>query len=208
MNESSQQAILRVADVVGQLIEFWGFKRNMGRLWCILFLEKAPLSAAELAQRLSLSSGTISMTLAELSKWGVVKKAWVPGERRDYYEPETDIWKMVSRVLRERELEQVKATTEEMERAQKLLSAARTHAHIADAEDQTLEHAHRQIGSLLTLTQIGQALLENIISGKSVDADVISGFSIGSGPSQDQSDQNKQTEQNEQNEQSRQNDNE
>ncbi len=188
MNENSQQALLRVADAVGQLMEFWGFKRNMGRLWCFLFLEKKPLSASELAERLSLSSGSISMTLAELSKWGVVKKAWVPGERRDYYEPETDIWKMVSRVFRERELEHVKTATEAMNRAQTVLSSEQTSgekdsgkeavsaAPLSGVDREALTYASQQIGSLLTLAQIGRALLENIIDGNSVDAAMIVGF--------------------------------
>ena len=37
-----------------------------------------------------------SVRYAELVQWGVIKKAWVPGERRDHYEAETSIWKMVS----------------------------------------------------------------------------------------------------------------
>ena len=34
-----------VSDVVGRLIEFWGFKRNMGRIWSVLYLSPEPLSA-------------------------------------------------------------------------------------------------------------------------------------------------------------------
>src|SRR5688572_6044548 len=81
------EAVLRAADAVGGLMEFWGFKRNMGRMWCVLYLSDRPLAAADLGQILQLSTGAVSMTLAELTKWGVVKKSWVPGERRDYYEP-------------------------------------------------------------------------------------------------------------------------
>ena len=93
-----------VADAVGALIESWGFKRNMGRMWAVLYLEDHPLTAAELGERLGLSTGAVSMLLAELSQWGAIKKAWVVGERREHYEAETNIWKMVSRVFREREL--------------------------------------------------------------------------------------------------------
>ena len=32
-----------VSDVVGRLIEFWGFKRNMGRIWAVLYLSPEPL---------------------------------------------------------------------------------------------------------------------------------------------------------------------
>ena len=95
----------KVADAVGALIEGWGFKRNMGRMWAVLYLEDHPLSAADLGERLGLSTGAVSMLLTELQQWGVVKKAWVVGERREHYEAETSIWKMVSRVFRERELQ-------------------------------------------------------------------------------------------------------
>ena len=105
MDARSIPPVLRVADAVGALIEGWGFKRNMGRMWAVLYLEDDPLSAAELGERLGLSTGAVSMLLTELQQWGAVKKAWVVGERREHYEAETNIWKMVSRVFRERELQ-------------------------------------------------------------------------------------------------------
>ena len=69
-----------VSDAVGRLMEFWGFKRNMGRIWSVLYLSPEPLSAEDLRQALRLSSGAVSMTLSELARWGVVKKVWVAGD--------------------------------------------------------------------------------------------------------------------------------
>ena len=34
-----EAAILKVADTIGGLMEAWGFKRNMGRVWAMLYLE-------------------------------------------------------------------------------------------------------------------------------------------------------------------------
>jgi DNA-binding transcriptional regulator GbsR (MarR family) len=79
------QSELLVTDLIGRLIEFWGFKRNMGRVWAVLYLSPDPLSAKDLQAALQLSTGAVSMTLAELGRWGVVKKLWIPGERRDYF---------------------------------------------------------------------------------------------------------------------------
>lgn len=107
-SDPAEAAALQVADAVGALMEFWGFKRAMGRMWTILYLSEEPLSAQTLGERLSMSAGAVSMTLQELQKWGAVRKTWRPGERRDYYEPETSIWKMVSRVFRQRELLQIR----------------------------------------------------------------------------------------------------
>ena len=103
-------------------MELWGFKRIMGRTWTLLYLADAPLSAAELGDALQVSPGSVSMTVSELLKWGVVKKTWVPGDRRDFYLPETSVWKMVSRVIRERELLYVRETNDRLAAAQSLLS--------------------------------------------------------------------------------------
>lgn len=161
--------LLRVADKVGELMEFWGFKRNMGRMWTLLYLESAPLSAGELSERLSLSSGAVSMLLSELSTWGAVKKAWVPGERRDYYEPETSIWKLISRVLREREMRKISETIEVFEHAARVLRVrAQTGGMTAVAT--TVEPALGRIESLLAMARVGHRLLDAILSGQSVDA--------------------------------------
>jgi DNA-binding transcriptional regulator GbsR (MarR family) len=154
-------AVLKVADAVGALIEGWGFKRNMGRMWTVLYLEDHPLSAAELGERLGLSTGAVSMLLAELIQWGIVKKAWVVGERREFYEAETSIWKMVSRVFRERELNWIKTASEAFESAGKELGGK---------QDARRKLIAERIASLTQLASVGAALLEAVLEGESVDA--------------------------------------
>jgi len=48
----------------------WGFKRNMGRVWAVLYLSPEPLTAQDLRDLLRLSSGAVSMILSDLSRWG------------------------------------------------------------------------------------------------------------------------------------------
>jgi DNA-binding transcriptional regulator GbsR (MarR family) len=98
-----------VADAVGALMELWGFRRQLGRVWAVLFLSDLPLAAPELCDRLQISTGLLSMSLAELREWGVVKGVTVPGDRKEHYAAETNVWKMVTRVLREREKRAVEA---------------------------------------------------------------------------------------------------
>lgn len=159
--ERVDPAVLKVADAVGALIEGWGFKRNMGRMWAVLYLEDHALSAAELGERLGLSTGAVSMLLAELMQWGIVKKAWVVGERREHYEPETSIWKMVSRVFRERELNWIKTASEAFDAAGKELGG------VKDARRKLIAE---RIASLTQLAQVGAHLLEAVLEGESVDA--------------------------------------
>src|SRR5262245_10068641 len=106
-----------VSDTIGRLMELWGFKRNMGRVWTVLYLAGEPLGAKQLRDLLQLSSGAVSMTLNELSRWGVVRKVWIEGDRRDFYEAEANVWKMISRVIRERERAEITQAIEAFEDA-------------------------------------------------------------------------------------------
>ena len=166
-DDDIRAAELRIAEVIGGLMEFWGFKAVMGRLWTILYLSPEPLPAADLGERLQSSAGAVSMALADLQKWGVVKKAWRPGERRDFYEPETSIWKMVTRVFRERELGYVRAAIESFETARKTLAKLRGGGD-ADLK-RRIKFIDGRISSLLTLSRIGEGLLMMLSSGQPVD---------------------------------------
>ncbi len=159
--ERIDPAVLKVADAVGELMESWGFKRNMGRMWAVLYLEDHPLTAAELGERLGLSTGAVSMLLAELQQWSIVKKAWVVGERREHFEAETSIWKMVSRVFRERELRWVKTAGDAFEAAGKQIGAGGDARRVLIAQ---------RIKGLAELAQVGEHLLESMLEGESVDA--------------------------------------
>lgn len=114
-----------VSDVIGRLIEFWGFKRNMGRVWTVLYLSPEPLSAEELRETLKLSSGAVSMTLSELARWGVVRKVWIQGERKDFYASEVQLWRMISRVFNEREKSEVISAIDAFEDALRQLDRIR-----------------------------------------------------------------------------------
>jgi DNA-binding transcriptional regulator GbsR (MarR family) len=154
---------LEVADTVGRLMEFWGFKRPMGRMWTLLYLSPAPLGAAEIGSELKMSAGAVSMALGELVKWGAVKKSWRPGERRDFYEAETSIGKLVQRVLRERELTLVREFAEALGRAEAELPADAT------TEPEALAFKRERLQHLRALSQMGEGLLRALVSGQSID---------------------------------------
>jgi DNA-binding transcriptional regulator GbsR (MarR family) len=157
------QPELEVADSVGRLMEFWGFKRPMGRIWTLLYLSPEPLGAAEIGESLRMSAGAVSMAVSELVKWGAVKKSWRPGERRDFYEAETGIGKLVQRVLRERELTLVKSFGEALETALGELGVEHGKKPAA------LTWKRERLAELRRLSKLGEALLTALAAGKTVD---------------------------------------
>ncbi len=167
-------AELLVSDSIGRLMEFWGFKRNMGRVWGVLHLSPDPLTSRDLQERLKLSSGSVSMTLAELGRWGVVRKVWVQGSRSEHHEAEGNLWKMVSRVLRERELTEVKEAVAAFE-----IALAKLDAADAPEARARLEHQRARIGELLELARLGRSLLEGLVSTARVDASALAKVLLG-----------------------------
>ncbi len=166
-----------VSDVVGRLIEFWGFKRNMGRIWTVLYLSPDALSAEDLRDVLKLSSGAVSMTLSELSRWGVVRKVWIQGERKDFYAAEVDLWRMISRVFSERERSEIISAIRAFEEALAVVEKQR-----ASSEPEARARAELQrerIGHLLELAKLGKTLLDALLSTAKLDAEPLVRFLLG-----------------------------
>jgi HTH-type transcriptional regulator, glycine betaine synthesis regulator len=112
-------------DAVGNVIEFWGFKRNQGRVWALLYLRGEPLSAGELERELSLSKGAVSMLLRDLERWGVLLRVRSPSTTAWRYEAETDLIRMVTRVIEERESGFLSRIRADLTRALELAREAR-----------------------------------------------------------------------------------
>jgi DNA-binding transcriptional regulator GbsR (MarR family) len=144
-------------------MELWGFKRPMGRIWTLLYLSPEPIGAAEIGEALRMSAGAVSMAMGELVKWGAVKKSWRPGERRDFYEAETSIGRLVQRVLRERELSLVRGFGEALEAAERALPAEQ------GEKSGSLPFKRERLGELRRLAKLGETLLAALVAGKTVD---------------------------------------
>ncbi len=105
------------ADAVGEVMAAWGFKRNHGRIWAVLYLRDVALSASDIRALLGLSKGAASMLLTDLQTWKVV----VPGSRgpagEGCWAAETDFLGMIERVLAAREADTVRRARVALEAA-------------------------------------------------------------------------------------------
>lgn len=122
--ETQEAPECQAADAVGNFIEFWGFKRNHGRIWALLYLRAQALTAAELQEQLGLSKGGVSMMTRELERWGVIHRRRQPGAGGWRFTAETDFMAMVGRVMREREALVVSRVRKDLAEAQARARAA------------------------------------------------------------------------------------
>lgn len=90
-------------DTMGRITAFWGFSKIMGQLYGLLYLSPKPMTLDEMAELLSVSKGNVSINVRALERWNMVRKVWIKGDRKDFYEAETDFWRIIRGVLKERE---------------------------------------------------------------------------------------------------------
>lgn len=82
-------------EIAGQLSVRLGLSRTVGQLYALLFLSDEPLCLDYMVERLKVSKGSVSTNVRELEKWSAVRKVWVKGSRKDYYEANRDTLKIV-----------------------------------------------------------------------------------------------------------------
>jgi DNA-binding transcriptional regulator GbsR (MarR family) len=96
--------VLQWGDMGGQ----WGVNRSVSQIHALLYLSDRPQTADEIAETLSMARSNVSNSIKELQGWGLIRRVPVMGDRRDYFEADTDIWSVAAKIVagrKERELD-------------------------------------------------------------------------------------------------------
>src|ERR671923_3057942 len=107
---------------LSQISRFWGFPKGMGAIFAVLYLSPTPLSLDEIVQETGLTKGAISTEIRALARIGLVHRSSKLGDRKDYYEAESDFYAAIRSILKERQnsefdraIRSVKETLETMD---------------------------------------------------------------------------------------------
>ena len=91
-NDTFNQEFIRIT---GELGAGLGLNRSIGQIYGLLYMSDAPLSLDTITTTLKMSKGSVSLNIRELEKWEAVRKIWVNGTRKDFYEANTDFINIV-----------------------------------------------------------------------------------------------------------------
>ncbi len=86
----------------GKLAINWGLNRTIGQVHALLLISCKPLCADTIMEELKISRGNANMTLRTLIDWGIVHKIHLPGERKEFFKAEKDMWKVMTQVVKMR----------------------------------------------------------------------------------------------------------
>ena len=137
MENQLQSARVVFIEGMSRISAFWGFPKAMGAIFGAIYLSPHPLSLDELVEQAGVTKGAVSTHVRALERLGMVHQQVRIGERKDFYVAETDFWKIVKGILRERE-------KSEFDRALRSVGESLELAQSGQEEDRELAVFYRQ----------------------------------------------------------------
>ena len=139
----------------GTLGSNWGINRTMAQVHALLLVAYEPMSAEDIMRDLKISRGNANMNIRALIDWGLVHKELKPGERKEFFVAEKDIWTMVRQVIIHRK-------KKELEPALKILTEI---SQVAPNTPEAEEFA-RVIEDLKMFSDKADSALEKVVHSK------------------------------------------
>lgn len=139
---------------MSRISHFWGFPKAMGAIYGAIYLAAAPLSLDEIVAQVGVTKGAVSTNVRQLERVGLVHKHIKVGQRKDYYTPEIDFWKVVRGLLRERQ-------HSEFDRA--LASVGESLALLENEPDPAAELARQRMGAMLAFFHTLDSLVNAVL---------------------------------------------
>lgn len=96
------EARSRIIDAWGALGTSWGISRTMAQIHALLMLSPEAMTTDDIIEELQISRGNVSMSLRSLIDWGIIRKVYKPGQRKELYASEKDVWELATQVAKER----------------------------------------------------------------------------------------------------------
>jgi DNA-binding transcriptional regulator GbsR (MarR family) len=107
-------ATIELAKAVGDFMQYWGFNKIDGQIWCLIFITQNSLSGQELAKALGLSKATVSLAIQELLFYEVIEATSRGARNTIYYRSNPDIEQVIVNVLKNRELKLIEKAAQSL----------------------------------------------------------------------------------------------
>ena len=103
-SNAKSQFILYWGDMGSQ----WGVNRSVAQIHALLFLSVSPMNAEQISDELGIARSNVSNSLKELVGWKLIRRVPLPGDRREHFVAEVDVWEMamlIAQGRKEREID-------------------------------------------------------------------------------------------------------
>jgi DNA-binding transcriptional regulator GbsR (MarR family) len=146
-------AIERVVVHWGEMGEMWGVNRSVAQIHALLYVVGKPMTAEDIAARLTIARSNVSNSLKELQGWNLIRRVHVLGDRRDYYEAEADVFEMVRRIAAGRKAREIDPT----------LAVLRSCVADAGADPKVASDTRKRLADMLTFMETVDKSFDELI---------------------------------------------
>ncbi len=87
-----KQVTQELVEMFAEAYHNLGYSSLMGKIVALLIASPEPLSLDDISEELQMSKGPISQICRKLKEHNLIEKAWIPGERKDFYKATDDIF--------------------------------------------------------------------------------------------------------------------
>jgi len=164
MNEDLSKARDRFVEGIGRLAATVGVSRVIGQLYAMLFLSEKPLCLDDMVERLKISKGNASLNIRKLESLGVAKRVWVKGDRKDFYQAELDLEKIIKGGLIDIARSKMKIALDTVTETEDLIKKAQ--ANLNEEEKRRKKLYLKRLESAKEINNFIETMLNSIFSGK------------------------------------------
>jgi DNA-binding transcriptional regulator GbsR (MarR family) len=140
---------------------YWGINRTMAEIHALLFVTRQSLCTDDIMERLKISRGNASMNLRALVDWGLIERVHKIGDRKEYFQADTDVWHMFETIMRERRRREVEPVITTIDRCREMVAGRLTGLQEADPKD--IKEYRRRLDELRNFLATMGTLFELVV---------------------------------------------
>lgn len=161
LSPAHREALERFILFWGEMASRWGINRTMAQLHALLYASEAPMDTDEIMEHLQISRGNANMNLRSLLNWDLVRKVHQSGSRKDYYTAEKDVWKITTRVVKERQKRELQPVKQQLIDCREILEGPEGEEE-ASLSAEARQFAER-IGNLIDLMEVFEGITQSLL---------------------------------------------
>jgi DNA-binding transcriptional regulator GbsR (MarR family) len=151
VDNTYSEAVEKFIHSWGEMGSKWGINKTMAQVHALLMASEQPISTDDVMERLRISRGNANTNLRALIDWGIVRRVFVKGERKEYFQSEKDVWSMFCRIARERKKRELEPAIDALAECVNMTRG-----------DKKAAHFKNRLTELLDLMRLGDSLLGNL----------------------------------------------
>ena len=135
----------------------WGINRTMAQIHALLLISSDPITQDDIMEELNISRGNTNMNIRELINWGLVERVILPGERKEFFLAEKDIWKVVKLIVKERKKRELEPMLQLLDKLEEVEG---------DKRDKNIKSFLETVGNIKKLGKQADKTLDTMIKAE------------------------------------------